>query len=112
MGIRNAQNCGKTNHGFYIMVTLVREFLTKNKTVNMAQPPYSADLSPNDFFLFKKLKTPTKGKRFVAIEKIKKIETGAVGDTKKCAFRSVSRIGKNASIRVLYLRGVTLKGFR
>ena len=36
-----------------------------------------------DFFLFPKLKTPMKGERFVMIEEIKKIETEAVGDTKK-----------------------------
>ena len=50
---------------------LVREFLAKNKTIIMPQPPYSPDLVPADFFLFPKLKTPTKGKRFTMIEEIK-----------------------------------------
>ena len=50
---------------------LVREFLAKNKTVIMPQPPYSPDLAPADFFLFPKLKTPMKGKRFATIEEIK-----------------------------------------
>ena len=50
---------------------LVRDFLAKNKTVIMPQPPYSPDLAPADFFLFPKLKTPMKGKRFAAIEEIK-----------------------------------------
>ena len=44
---------------------LVRKFLAENKTVIMPQPPYSPDLAPADFFLYPK------------------IETGAVGDTKK-----------------------------
>ena len=50
---------------------LVREFLAKNKNVFVPQPPYSPDLVPVDFFLFPKLKTPMKGKRFATIEKIK-----------------------------------------
>ena len=50
----------------------------------MPQPLYSPDLAPVDFFLLPKLKTPMKGKRSDAIEKIKKkIETEAVDDTKK-----------------------------
>ena len=60
--VRNAQNCGKTNHLFSTIVThryrtslLVRVFVEKNKTVNS----------------FLKLKTPMKGKRFVTIEEIK-----------------------------------------
>ena len=50
---------------------LVREFLAKNKTVIMPQPPYSLGLAPADFFLFPKLKTPMKGKRFVMMDEIK-----------------------------------------
>ena len=50
---------------------LMREFLAKNKNVIMTQPPYSPDLKPGDFFLFPKLKTPIKGKRFATIEEIK-----------------------------------------
>ena len=47
------------------------EFLAKNKTVIMPQPPYSLDLASAVFFLFSKLKTLMKGKRFATIEKIK-----------------------------------------
>ena len=50
---------------------LVLEFLAKNKTVIMNQPPYSPDLAPVDFLVFFKLKTPMKGKHFVTIEEIK-----------------------------------------
>ena len=46
-------------------------FLAKNKTVIMPYPPYSPDLAFTDFFLFPKLKTPIKGKRFATIEEIK-----------------------------------------
>ena len=50
---------------------LVHEFMAKNKTVIMPQPPYSPDLGPADFFLFPKLKTPMKGKRFPTVDEIK-----------------------------------------
>ena len=50
---------------------LVREFLTKNNTLMMPQPPYSPDLAPCDFFLFPKLKRPMKGRRYATIEEMK-----------------------------------------
>lgn len=50
---------------------LVREFLAKNNTLIMPQPPYSPDLAPCDFFLFPKLKRPMKGRRYATIEEIK-----------------------------------------
>ncbi|KAG5331324.1 SETMR methyltransferase, partial [Acromyrmex charruanus] len=48
-----------------------REFLAKNNTLMMPQPPYSPDLIPCDFFLFPKLKRPMKGRRYATIEEIK-----------------------------------------
>ena len=76
--VRNAQNCGKTNHGFCTMMTqrvhiymLVREFLARNKTAIMPQPPYLQDLASADFLLFPKRKTLMKGKGFATIEEIK-----------------------------------------
>ncbi|UYV68774.1 hypothetical protein LAZ67_6000819 [Cordylochernes scorpioides] len=42
---------------------LVRDFLAKNNTLMMPQPPYSPDLAPCDFFLFPKLKRPMKGRQ-------------------------------------------------
>ena len=46
-------------------ILLVHEILIKNKNVIMPQPPLSSDLVSADFFLFPKLKTPIKGKRFL-----------------------------------------------
>ena len=40
----------------------------------------------------------------------RKIELGAVGDTKNSVSEGFSRIGKNAGISLLYMREVTLKG--
>jgi len=50
---------------------LVREFLAKNNTVMMPQPPYSPDMAPCDFFLFPKIKRTLKGRRFTSIDDIK-----------------------------------------
>ncbi|UYV65404.1 hypothetical protein LAZ67_3004252 [Cordylochernes scorpioides] len=50
---------------------LVRDFLAKNNTLIMPQPPYSPDLAPCDFFLFPKLKRPMKGRRYATLDEIK-----------------------------------------
>ena len=39
---------------------LIREFLVKQETIVVPQPPYSPDLTPADFFLFPKLKSTIK----------------------------------------------------
>lgn len=50
---------------------LIRQFLAKNQTPVVPQPPYSPDLAPCDFFLFPKLKSTLKGRRFQTIDDIK-----------------------------------------
>ena len=55
----------------------------------MTQPPYSLDLVPYDFWLFPKLKSPLKGKRFQTIDKILENTTGKlmvipIKDFEKC----------------------------
>ncbi|UYV80763.1 hypothetical protein LAZ67_19001657 [Cordylochernes scorpioides] len=50
---------------------LVRDFLAKNNTLMMPQPPYSPDLAPCDFFLFPKLKRPMKRRRYATLDEIK-----------------------------------------
>ncbi|XP_076176639.1 protein GVQW3-like [Ptiloglossa arizonensis] len=53
------------------MRRFVRDFLAKNKTLMMPQPPYSLDLASCDFFLFPKLKRPMKGRRYATLDEIK-----------------------------------------
>ncbi|UYV76008.1 hypothetical protein LAZ67_13002114 [Cordylochernes scorpioides] len=50
---------------------LARNFLAKNNTLMMPQPPYSPDMTPCDFFLFPKLKRPMKGRRYAMLDEIK-----------------------------------------
>ncbi|XP_032679236.1 protein GVQW3-like [Odontomachus brunneus] len=53
------------------LLNIVSEFLAKNNTVMMSQPPYSPDMALCEFFLFPKLKRTIKGRRFANIEEIK-----------------------------------------
>ena len=85
---------------------LMHDVLAKSKTVIMPHLPYLPDLFPSDLFLFPKLKTTMKGKRFATIEEIKE----KCWRFQKARFKSVSRIGKNAGLSVLYLRGFLWKG--
>ena len=45
--------------------------MAKNSTNIIEQPPYSPDMAPADFFLFKKLKLPLRDTRLESIENIK-----------------------------------------
>jgi transposase len=53
------------------MSLLIHEFLAKQETTVVPQPPYSPDLAPAHFFLFPKLKSTLKGRRFQTIGEIK-----------------------------------------
>lgn len=44
------------------------DFLTENKIELMDHPPYSPDLSPNDFFTFPRIKEKLRGQRFQSPE--------------------------------------------
>ena len=46
---------------------LIRSYLAKHQTSVVPHPPYSPDLAPADFFLFPKLKTTLKRRRFQTI---------------------------------------------
>ena len=49
----------------------IREYMAKQDTIVVPQPPYAPDLAPADFFLFPKLKSTLKGRWFQTIEEIK-----------------------------------------
>ena len=65
---------------------LVRKFLVKNKMTVVPQPPYSPDLAPADFFLFPKLKSTLKGRRFDTFNEIQKNSTKELFAIPKEAF--------------------------
>jgi transposase len=48
---------------------LVLDVLAKHHITQFCQPPYSPDLAPCDFWLFPKLKSMLKGRRFVKCDR-------------------------------------------
>ena len=64
----------------------MREFLTKNNTLVMPQPPYSPDLAPCDFFLFSKLKRAHGRTRYATIDEIKTASKEALNKITKNDF--------------------------
>jgi transposase len=71
---------------------LVRNFLAKNETTVVPQPPYSPDLAPADFFLFPKLKSTLKGRRFDTFDEIQKNWTEYLFAIPKEAFQKAFKI--------------------
>ena len=66
---------------------LVCNFLAKNKITIVPQPFYSPDLAPVDFFLFPKLKSTLKGRRFDTTDEIQKNSTNELFAIPKEAFQ-------------------------
>jgi hypothetical protein len=50
----------------------VKQFMAQKSISEMEHPPFFPDLAPNDFWLFPKIKSDSKGRRFPDIENIKK----------------------------------------
>ena len=74
----------KTCEELFVKSFLWRAFWAKHEITQVTQPPYSPDLAPCDFWLFPKLKSPLKGKRFQTIDEIQENTTGqlmAIGRT-------------------------------
>ena len=65
-------------------ITSCVEFFGKTSITQVTQSPYSPDLAPCDFWLFPKLKLPSKGQRFQTIDEIQENVMGqlmAIGRT-------------------------------
>jgi transposase len=65
---------------------LVKQFLAKNGTALLQQPPYSPDLTPRHFSLFTRLKKFLNGHQFKATEDIKRNSTKTLLDSLKNDF--------------------------
>jgi transposase len=84
---------------------LIREFLAKQETIVMPQPPYSPDLAPVDFFLFPKLKSTLKGRRFQMVEEIKENLLQDLRAILQNTFQDAFRNWKNCWERCINSRG-------
>ena len=72
-------------HGYFITTLLKHaEFFWETSNHQATQSSYSPDLAPCDFWLFPKLKSPLKGKKFQTVHEIQENRTGqlmAIGRT-------------------------------
>ena len=59
------------------------QVLVKHQITQETHPPYIPDLAPCNFWLFPKLKSPLKGKRFQAIDEIQENMTGNLMATRR-----------------------------
>ncbi len=66
---------------------LIQTYLAKNNTPLVRHPPYSPDMASCDFWLFPKLKTTLKGKRFESREEIMKKTTAELYSIPKSTFQ-------------------------
>jgi transposase len=66
---------------------LIRSYLAKHQISIVPHPPYSLDLAPAGFFLFPKLKTTLKGRRFQTIEEIQENATRELRAITESAFQ-------------------------
>jgi transposase len=89
---------------------LVRDFLAKHETTVLPQPPYSPDLAPADFFLFPKLKSTLKGRRFESTEAIKTNSLAHLRSIPKTAFQECFRTLKKRWQRCIQSSGEYFEG--
>jgi transposase len=66
----------------------IREFLAKHGIPVVPHPPYSPDLAPCDFFLFPRLKSTLKGKRFQNVAEIQLSTTRQLKAIPKQAYQT------------------------
>jgi histone-lysine N-methyltransferase SETMAR len=89
---------------------LISRYLAKHQTYVVPHPPYSPDLAPADFFLFPKLKTTLKGRRFQTIEEIQENAIRELRAITQSAFQEAYQQGKERGDGVLPVEGTRLKG--
>ena len=89
---------------------LVRNFLAKNNTVIMPQPPYSPDLATCDFFLFPRLKRSMKERLFATNEKIKTESLRELKDIRKSAYQKCFENWKKCWHKCIISKGDYFEG--
>ena len=89
---------------------LIRSYLAKHQTSVVPHPPYSPDLAPADFFLFPKLKTALKGRRFQTIEEIRENAIRELGAITESAFQEAFQQWKKCWELCIAIRGDYFEG--
>lgn len=89
---------------------LIRDYCAKSETTVLPQPPYSPDLAPADFFLFPKLKSTLKGRRFDSIDAIKESSLEQLRAIPKEAYKSAFQSWKHRWQRCVVSKGEYFEG--
>ena len=89
---------------------LIREFLAKQETIVMPQPPYSPDLAPVDFFLFPKLESTLKVRQFQTVEEIEENLLQDLGAIPQNTFQDAFQNWKKRWERCINSRGEYFEG--
>ena len=89
---------------------LVQRFLAKHQITQVTQPHYSLDLVTCNFWLFSKLKSPLKGKRFQSIDEIQENTMGQLMAIQWKILQGVLNSGRDTGRTVWGPEGPTLKG--
>ena len=84
--------------------------MAKHQTSIVPHPPYSPDLAPADFFLFPKLKTTLKGRRFQTIEEIQENAIRELRAITERAFQEAFQQWKKRWEQCIASRGDYFKG--
>jgi hypothetical protein len=88
----------------------VRDFLAKHSIPVVPHPPYSPDLAPCDFFLFPRLKSILKGKRFQDVAEIQLITTRQLQAIPKQAYQTCIEKWKDRCDRCIQSGGSYFEG--
>ena len=83
----------------------VLQYIAKNSTVLLPQPPYSPELAPNDFFLYQKLNLSLKGRHFESIETVQKESRKFLKSLKPDDFRKAFENWKKLWLRCINAEG-------
>ena len=89
---------------------LIRSYLAKHHTSVVPHPPYSPDLAPSEFFLFPKLETTLKGRRFQTIEESQENAIRELRAITESAFQEVFQQWKKRWERRIASRGDCFEG--
>ena len=83
------------------------EFLAKHQITQVTQSLYSPYFAPRDFWLFQKLKSPLKGKRFQTVSETQENTTGQLMAIERTVWGPKVRPSKGTEVSLSYVQCVS-----
>ena len=93
-----------TQQSTHSHITSFAEILVKHQITQVTQPYYSPDFAPWDFWIFPKLKSPLKGKRFQTIDETQENRTGQPMATGRTAWGPKVLTFKGTEVSLSYVQ--------